>query len=435
MTVYTRTRGKNSGTSSYSKNNYSDSMSDMLIPNFEKRRDAGELMCNPMVKEHIAAEAWTGNVKVYYQEKYNVTGVTTSKTFTGTWAKHYWTPNNGAWPYWSNLARTKAQNEIEYLAMPSGSDHERDVAMTAVSSEIASGIAQTLVTLAESKKTLSMICKAVRLLRTPVRTAMMGLGITYRRLKADPWARVRVMEKASELWMEARYGWRPFIYDVIAHADAYMAMEGAGSRLRKSNMYKAWSGEDETVLATFKFSTSLKMQVRLHVMKRFWARWKCGQTADFHEALTGPVRLFGLVDPVGTVWELIPFSWVVDKFVNIREMALSMQAYVLCTERIGYGTFECAAECDRTISYPLGKGPITDAAGMYTSWVTSDNFESGTNSGHEIVLTKNRIVLDNFTPVMGAQDALQWEEYIDLAALLAVLTNRFRPKAKQALPW
>lgn len=434
MTDLTRTRSRNSGTSSYLKNNFSDTMTDVVVENFEKRRDAGELICNSASWDKVRANAWTGNAVVVYDETKLSTGVTVRYTQTLAWAKYYWVPNNGAHPYWANLARAKVVNEaLMDLKTSDPSAYDFAVAMTAVSSEIASGIAQTLVTLAESKKTLGMLCKAVRLLKTPVRVAMMGLGITYRRLKADPQARIRVMEKAAELWMEARYGWRPFVYDTIAHAEAFMAMDGAGGRLTKKNLVQNWNDGESVKLNTMYFSSSNKLQLDLNVEKSFKADWRCGQTADFHEMFTGPMRLFGIFDPVGTGWELIPFSWVVDKFLNLREMALSIQAYVMCSERIGWHTTYVSAEAERFVTFPQGRGPKSD--GVYSSVVVSCNHDSGTNSGRETVASCIRTKITDFSPVMGVQDSLKWEEYVDLTALLAVLTNRFRPKSKGALPW
>jgi hypothetical protein len=231
----------------------------------------------------------------------------------------------------------------------------------------------------------------------------------------DPEKWRKTLNLAGDLWMEARYGWRPFIYDVIGHVEAFTSPNWSERRtVRKSKMYPASEWQSLQVLATA--SGGLGDLVRRQHLK-FESKLRCGQTADYRSSVDLTALRYGLYDVVGTAWELVPYSFVVDWFVNIGDMARALQAYAFIHERIGFATVEttftnrCECYIDGAIWVPASKG--------YREWVLPPVQPSCTEYG----TIKERTVPTSFLPSFDLKFNVDWAKAIDLALILKNLTH------------
>lgn len=296
------------------------------------------------------------------------------------------------------------------------SQDDIDHAITEVSSRIGSGCAQIWVTFAEFRKTISMLCKALRLLRTPIRDALRQLGLTVASLRQQK-NREKVWKKACEIWLEARYGWRPFVYDAMSLWDANVRAGSANHRLTKVKIV----GNDELSEEAVWFSASSISPLAANVTVDIWLQRfvKTGQTADFNAMITGPARVFGAYDVAGTLWELIPFSWVVDKFINLGNVGQALQAALLVDERVGWVTKYQLARVSNPRIVVTVPGPI-DASGWTHTYLSSS---MGTYDGADLDVAKivNRATIEDFMPIIGLEGPLDFAEYLDLLALFRVL--------------
>ena len=414
-----RVRSRNSGSSLLNKINYSESMTDWVVPEFKKLRDQGVLLNHPLDKWRCETASWPGSVTVTKKATRLTSPYDTYQaSYTTLKQRLYYTPLS-THPGWVNTAKAAylADMTTQGISFPGDSDIQH--AITEVSSRIGSGCAQIWVTFAEFRKTIGMLCKALRFLRTPIKDALRSLGTTLKSALASPQGRKRLWDKACDLWMEARYGWRPFIFDAMSLWDANVRAGSANHRLTKVKVV----GNSEKVIANqpwFSYVSIAPLAAHAAVDIRLQRYVKTGQTADFNAMITGPARVFGAYDIIGTVWELIPYSWVVDKFINLGNVAQALQAALLVDERIGWTTkVELAA-----VSWPhtvvTVPGPINGSGWTHT-YLSDTLGSSVTGANLETHRALQRLVVEDFTPVLGIEGKLDFLEYLDLLALFEKL--------------
>jgi hypothetical protein len=304
--------------------------------------------------------------------------------------------------------------------LPDISQTDIDMAVTDVSARLSRGIAAVWVTIAEGPKTLGMLARGIRALRTPIVTAMRMLGTNIRKLARSSRDREEVLDLASRLWMEARYGYRPMVYDAMALYDASIRAKYAGSRMTK--VVTVGNEESSTVLKWKDLSCGYcRAQLDLDVSVQKFV--KTGQTADFNALLTGPIRVFGIADISTTVWELIPFSWVVDKFVNVTDVLAACQTSLMVDERIGWTTNVSLATL-KNMRVNVTRGSHYQSTTRITSSFAGHDLPDSQGIAQLEYRVSSRSEVVNFRPILGWEDKLKLLEIVDLMALFKVLTGR-----------
>lgn len=126
----------------------------------------------------------------------------------------------------------------------------------------------------------------------------------------------------ASTWLEYRYGWRPLIGDMFSVADAVNKIRHRGDRRRSVSRsgldaattkscgfshagFGAWSGLTATGRATVEFKQRVGAGVMYEVVNR--------------TTMENVVAMLGLrpSDVPATLWEIIPYSFVVDWFTNV----------------------------------------------------------------------------------------------------------------------
>ena len=132
----------------------------------------------------------------------------------------------------------------------------------------------------------------------------------------------------AETWLEARYGWRTLRYDLEDMVSAQQKL----SEL-KTHLVRGYATESNAVTRTINnsstVSTVFQRVNQVEVGSKFgWGTGILKQDLTYTkhagallEAYVGDILN---VDPLVTTWEVIPFSFIVDWFTNIGEIA---QAY------------------------------------------------------------------------------------------------------------
>jgi len=110
----------------------------------------------------------------------------------------------------------------------------------------------------------------------------------------------------KQMWLEARYGWRPFIREIIALNEAISKLEAPGPTRyeARKNASSAWSEESDSVIG---YSSRTETYTTTDIFS-VSARGLC--IADI---TVPPIRF----NPLVTGWELIPLSFVVDWFWQV----------------------------------------------------------------------------------------------------------------------
>lgn len=209
-------------------------------------------------------------------------------------------------------------------------ENEKRDCRTAVSADVSTGVASLLVSGAELTKTSSMIAKALTLLRHPIRDAKKALRLTRKQMRT-PEGRKAILDKANDFWLEGRYGWRPFVYDVMSWFDARSTPKfhryTARKRIKRETTWSTYTGSAGNVnLGAIRTKSA-------HTLKTIF---RAGQLAEYSPRVDGYAQSFGLYDVVGAAWDLIPYSFVYDWFCNLGDALKSLQAYFLVSNRIGW---------------------------------------------------------------------------------------------------
>lgn len=418
----TRTRSSSTPWSSVNEmTNYS--MTDVVVPNYKTRVAAGELLCNPMTNiRYHAQKIVPGTIAYTWYNRTRINGVYTPWVYRGVRSMSLGPQSNRQFTY-KSYGSNVYDTCVNWLNSRLGgfdvtgtlSDWDQSVEHTSLSAKLAAGMTQSLVTLVEMPKTIKMIATALEVLKHPFRVAKEKLRLSRSAIRNDPDARAKVVDLASNLWMEARFGWRPLVYDIVGHLEAVekdFSLRQTVRSTRPINSRDAFgvvevkSGSyfgSGRVYATGQWSYSGRVLYRL------------GQTGDMTIDY-GNFQHFGALDPLGTAWELVTLSWAVDYFLNVSDMLQSLQAYFLLDERVGWTT--------RIVS-----GTATYTEGVALEEYTFE-FEKGNVSAfiptviHENFEARARVPRVDFSPTLGSRVNLSLPKVLDLAAVVRNLYKR-----------
>lgn len=150
------------------------------------------------------------------------------------------------------------------------------------------------------------------------------LGVTPKKKhRRKKWSRP---EEASSLWLEYWFGWSPTISDIHNALEIWDspypdATFTAASGFRENRVLVSYNAPDMYLRDAFDAQFIVRLQAKVRV-----------SNPNLYRA-----NQLGLVNPIGVVWELVPFSFLIDWFVNVGEV-------------IGGYTSELGLElCDRQV--------------------------------------------------------------------------------------
>lgn len=418
MSLTSRTRNSSSGFVHPSPM-YKRTMADWVNDSWKEELQAGILSCNAM-------ESWTYQssgfvpLRVYYNQWYRSMS-TAPWIYQGLKNKVLDFPslqfaNAASWdstaPWINALAKMSSAG---FVLDDPGEGSIAGQIHTKLSDRLSSGIALVGVSYIERLKTIRMFKEAVKLLKHPFINARNALGISRAALRGNPNAALTVMNEANKRWLEGRYGWRPLAYEVMAMFDA--AAQGDNQRITvrtwngaepfsRTDTYRSWTTGYVAGSINGEFSGS-----RIN---------RYGQTGDFNFSVSNFARDYGLFDVVGTAWEAVPYSFVVDWYINIGEMLGALQAFVMLDERVGWTTDNTQLAMR---FFPIVTNPGNVAATKGTKQIFS-HFDPPNWEAWERVKLKTRSPVTSFAPVIDFRCNLDVAKIIDQIALLRQITLR-----------
>lgn len=277
-------------------------ITDVSTPNFIRLRNEGHVLMNPLSIEQ-RTRSFSGTM----------TFGPVPLTGGGSWG-----PRTLSGPICHVLAPAQASPAYlhnDALAL-------RQECINEVYAKLNSSDAQALVTMVEARKTASM-------LQRPFGSVMNLLGEVANRKLSLVRKGFSASKAFSSAWLEYRFGWKPLLYDIdnICKATAYLLVNQANAQrviLRSKSRSIDWSGKKDTPtlvagLSYCNFSSTKFDRYKL----------SAGIVADIHPAMTSDMirNHFGLQlsDVPSTIWELVPFSFVVDRFVNVGQWLSAMR--------------------------------------------------------------------------------------------------------------
>lgn len=133
---------------------------------------------------------------------------------------------------------------------------------------------------------------------------------------------VSLMDDSSRLWLEYRYGWTPLVLDIEDSLKAFYAQSLRDELSPRTYEVALATGEEQktTVVTTLgpsfgggKYTTSVTDNQVVTV--KAYAKYTVKSPSGFMNRLND----FGVFDIPAAMWEVVPFSFVVDWFIPIGD--------------------------------------------------------------------------------------------------------------------
>lgn len=284
-------------------------MEDVVTPGWRRMVNEGRIINNPMTSTQIAT--WRHHFDAWYESrllKYD--RWCDFPSYSG------YVPNLYGGARWVG---TRAPGNL-LGPLPSApevsSESLMDLANTQAYAKANESEAQGLVMLAEGKGTIQSL--------TSILSRLIKLGRALRKWDVKYLTKGFSAKNLSDSWMEGRYFIRPLIYD----------MKSCVSALNKAKMlkpmrktYRSGASATETddepgvILSTFASGGTTYYHFMGNRKASTVVSVRSGVLAAI-EAITESM-IWGLDQPFEAMWELVPFSFVVDWFFNVGKTIAS----------------------------------------------------------------------------------------------------------------
>nr|UJQ85032.1 MAG: hypothetical protein 1 [Leviviridae sp.] len=176
---------------------------------------------------------------------------------------------------------------------------------------------EVLVALAEARSTFATFVSAANRLASIQRTIKKG---QFYKIAPKTWKRYLADSKVSprkisdyflDAWMEARYGWRPLIYDVNG---ALKALNGDAALSPRHTFRGGDAGGSSEQIAIDIADSGYHYEGTL-TLSTEW-RVRAGVIGEARMKSSFPKKL-GLFNVATAAWDLVPYSFVADWFIDV----------------------------------------------------------------------------------------------------------------------
>lgn len=212
---------------------------------------------------------------------------------------------------------------------------------------------------------LGELREAIQMVRSPAKALRRGIDDYYGTVKK----RTRGMrgpsasDAVAQTWLEYVYGWSPLINDVSAGRDALTKLQPFGQRLQvtvKRKIAGSTTISDGNITPFLRYSRVARSNSEYSVRIR-------GYVMVDNNRSTAKLRKWGVhsSDLIPTIWELIPYSFLVDYFSNIGKV---LDAATTCTSSLRWASKTVRKVNFRENSLRLRESACITAVGGKEYW-------------------------------------------------------------------
>lgn len=330
---------------------------DVVTPDFKERSAQGEIINNPFRREIVTTIGPKAmQVDVYKESNY--------------WPVVHGAPCNTWW----HMHGTRRFNNgppiflrTDIAEVASCRQSVIDLAVTSAHAKVDTSEMMALATLAESGKTVESLYSILR--------KVFRIWKAVRRLDVKAASEEFSPKELANAYMQARYALRPLLYDVNDLMSALEKKRGSSRQTFRGWEQDSISGQDTTYGCVVQdhLSCDVLREWSYHVSAR--AGVLCNVTVD-------GAGVFGLTQIPETLWELVPFSFIVDWFCNVGD---TIAAYTP-----DYGVEQLASWVTVKETWRSSSTPVN----MHSTWVPSQYDVSVTQTGSGGDMTYEELVLE-----------------------------------------
>lgn len=376
----------------------SRSMTDELTVNFYRRSARGEVIVNPMTQTftEITREpisSWNERRRRWRVQ--GCQGLPVNIPYQGGW--------------WVGPRSPTILLGAEFPAATSGMtlDQAKAIAVTAAYAKANEQDVEGLVILAEGQKTIHSITsitgRLIKILRMIKRANVKGLSKEF-----SP-------KELSNRWMEGRYAIRPLVKDMC---DVVKAIKRDRTDKPRRRTYRSSVSDSSHVVVPDVVTYSYSDYWKIHASKRTDRTMtvRSGVLSALEEI--SEATIWGLNQPFTAMWELVPFSFVVDWFLNVGKTIASW------TPRYGIRALASWVTVEETVLsaiHCIGGQLGTWGTSPYDPYIWENSFSCAGGSITKVVKTKTRVANPNRSILPT------WQVRLDAAKLLdlAIMAKRF----------
>lgn len=266
------------------------SMTDVVTPNYKERIAHGEIINNPMTS-HKNTLVYPGAQSFSYK--------ISDTRDNGDIAWYRVSGNKVPTLYGLN---TVIPGTAEISAMKTS---VIDQAVTSAHANIDTSSMLALASAGEARKTVRSIASILSRVYSIFKSLR---KLDMRRLKKEISRR-----ELEDRYMEARYALRPLMYDVNGLVEGLQAQPDSTRRTFRGFASDTISGSSVLDTAQTQFH-SIKM-----VVDNKWSYTVSARAGVLCDVQTSNITIWGLDKIPETIWELTPFSFIIDWFVNVGD--------------------------------------------------------------------------------------------------------------------
>lgn len=277
--------------------------SSLYAPNFHKLVSEGWVFQFPY---SIVKDEWT-TAPAYIRDDY----------YQGSPVQHTWAIYDNIIGYFSGYPPFPSISGFD------ATRHQRaqDEVLTRVYAKANSGKTDLLIDLSQYKQTVQLFVSSLRRLLSLAST----VGAFYRYVSRGPDYRRRVRipnvdhfidpKNLAGLWCEMRFGWRPLLSTLNGVIEALNSLHG-GSKRVTYRAFEPFSYQEEKLSVLHQADLGFQSTINASTKYSYESSFRSGILLEKETTLAQDLGLDLRYVPIA-VWDLIPFSFIVDRFVNV----------------------------------------------------------------------------------------------------------------------